>query len=241
MTIRFVTTCHEAGWNEYGHKCLAGWNLLPKNSELWWYTEGYSIPETDRVTQIDNTTLNGLQEFKKKYAYYISPDYTMDVVRFSHKVFSVYDALINHDGLGVWMDSDIVPFNKMPEGYVESQLPDGNYISLYKRHGTHSECGWWVVDCLHQGHKTFMNSLLDMYVKDGFREAQEWNDCYLMDIVIRNLEKRGIIKSNDLSGVHGRHEHPMATADISKYVDHLKGYSRKASGLSLENPNRKAA
>ena len=62
-----------------------------------------------------------------------------------------------------------------------------------------------------------------------------------MDIAIRNLEKAGVIKSRDLSGEHGRHEHPMSTADICKYVDHLKGTARKKSGISLENPNRKAA
>lgn len=239
MTIRFVTTCHKEGWEKYGHKCLAGWPMLPKDAELWWYTEGYSIPETERVRQIDNSSLVDLNGFKSKYSYYKAPDYKMDVVRFANKVFAVHDALIDHDGIGVWMDADIVPFARMPEGYIESQLPSGCYISMFKRVGMYSECGFWIVDCSHPGHRKFMDGLLAMYTQDEFRNAAEWHDSYLMDIIVRNLEKRGDISSHDLSGKFGNIEHPMALADISKYVDHLKGPHRKEVGISLENANRK--
>lgn len=222
----------------YGHKCLDGWKFMPENAELYWYTEGYRIPDTVRVRQIDNSSLPALQEFKARYANYVAPYYTMDVVRFANKVFAVHDALYDHDGLGVWMDADIVPFAKMPDGYVEDQLPDGKYIAMYKRAGMYSECGWWVVDCRHPGHKTFMDAFLAMYTTDEFRNASEWHDSFLMDIVVRNLERNGVISSHDLSGPAGKTEHPMSVADIRKYVDHLKGPHRKEIGWSPENAYR---
>lgn len=241
MTIRVVTTCHKAGWEQYGQKCLAGWKHFPDNCELHWYTEGYTIPETDRVKAVDNESLTELQAFKSKYSYFKAPWYTFDVVRFSHKVFAVADALKDHDGLGVWMDADIVPFADIPEGYIESLLPRDTYIALFKRTGMHSECGFWVVDCTHRHHKLFLNTLLDMYRKDAFKEAQEWHDSYLMDIVLRNLEKQGVIRSFDLSGEHAKEEHPMAKADIARFVDHLKGLDRKKAGFSAENEHRAQA
>lgn len=239
MTIRCVTTCHLDGWNQYGSKLLSGWHHFPESCELVWYTEGYSIPDTERVTQIDNSTLTELQEFKKRHSFYRPPYYLWDVVRFSHKVFSVLDALKDHDGLGVWIDADIVPYADMPEDYMERLIGD-SYIAMFRRKGMYSECGFWIVDCSHKSHGEFLGRLRSMYVDGKFKSFHEWHDSYLMDVVIRGMEREGLISIENLSGVHSSEGHPMARADIARYLDHTKGPSRKRLGVSPENDYRKA-
>lgn len=238
MRTKIVTTCHLAGWEEYGQKCLNGLKYWPEDAEIVWYTEGFDLPKNKRVRGIRNETLPLLQGFKERHKSYVWPDWRYDVVRFCNKIYAVHDALYNHDGLGVWMDADIVANKRMPKGYLESLLPEDCYIALFQRDGMHSECGLWLVNGQHSMHKPFMNAILDMYEKDNFKKAHEWHDSVLMDVVVRAFERDGLFKSHNLSGQHKDKEHPMAVHDIAKYVDHLKGPSRKHLGRS---PERKAA
>jgi hypothetical protein len=230
MTIKFVTTCNKDGLDEYGYRLLANRHNLP--AELIWYTEGYSIPGQT----VDLETLEDLQAFKKRHANYKSPSFTMDVVRFSHKIFACIDAFRAHDDLGVWIDADVIPYKPMPEEYVRAQLPEGFYIAMFKRAGNYSECGYWVVDCKHPAHQTFLNALRRMYVDDAFIDLPEWHDSYLMDVIVRNLENVGVIKSHNLTAKEAEKEtHPMAKSDIAQYLDHTKGPERKKAGFSGEN------
>jgi hypothetical protein len=215
--------------DEYGYRLLANRHHLP--GELVWYTEGYEVP----CQSVDNSTLPELQAFKERHKDYVPPSFTMDVVRFSHKIFAVVDALKDHDDLGVWIDADVIPTADMPESYVRAQLPDDCYIALFKRKGTYSECGYWVVNCKHPGHGAFMEALRKMYVDDAFVDASEWHDSYLMDLIIRNLESRGVIKSHSLTdSAAEKEDHVMALSDIARYMDHCKGPERKAKGHSPE-------
>lgn len=230
MTIKFVTTCHKQGFDDYGHRLLAAHEFLP--GELVWYTEGYSVP----CTSVDLETLKDLQDFKARHRHFKPPSFTMDVVRFSHKVFAAIDAMSEHDDLAVWIDADVIPYKPMPEEYVRSQLPEGCYIAMFKRADNYSECGYWVVDCKHAGHKQFMDALRRMYVDDAFIDLPEWHDSYLVDVIVRNLEKARVIKSHSLTDKRAeKAEHPMALSDIAKYVDHTKGPDRKKNGYSPEN------
>ena len=238
MTIRIVTTCHKAGFDLYGRMMLENWHNMPSNVELHWYTEGFDLPHVAGIIEHKNEELADLQAFKAKYAFYRPPYYTMDVVRFSNKVFAFCDALANHDGLGVWMDADIVPFEKMPEGYIENLLPDGKYLALFRRKGAYPECGFWVVDCSHRRHGLFLERMKALYTTDAFKDIHEWHDSYLMDVILRNMEKAGLVETHSLSGDESK-EHVMAASDIARYLDHLKGPHRKDDGYSPENKWRK--
>jgi hypothetical protein len=235
--LRIVTTCHKAGFEQYGQKCLDGLRHWPAKAEILWYTEGFDLPG-GRAKGIRNESLPKLAQFKAKHAYYIAPSWRYDVTRFANKVYAVHDALYDYDGLGVWMDADIVATRKLPPGYLESLLPNEAYIALFQREGWHSECGLWLVDCSHPEHKRFMDTLLHWYETGKFREAHEWHDSVLMDSTVRAFEREGLITSHNLSGPYSKDDHPMAKHPIARYVDHLKGPERKALGRS---PERKAA
>ncbi len=231
--MRVVTTCNAAGWEKYGKRCFDGLKHWPENASVRWYTEGFDLPNGIR-----NETLTKLQSFKWAHTKYIPPDWRYNVARFANKVYAVHDALYDYTGIGVWMDADIIATKDIPEGYIESLLPADHYIALFQREGWHSECGLWVVDCSHPHHQGFLDNLLDWYEKGTFAQAHEWHDSVLMDATVRAFERDGLIKAHNLSGPHSKADHPMMLHPIAKYVDHLKGPTRKDLGYS---PERKVA
>lgn len=237
--MRIVTTCHRAGWEQYGHKCWDGLRQLWPGTEVVWYTEGFALPQQrPHYSERKNEELAKLQEFKAKWKHYIAPDWRYDVVRFANKAYAIYDALRDYDGIAAWWDADIILKKTLPAGYLEELLPNECYIALFKREGWHSECGLWIVDCAHPLHKAVMDSFIGWYETGRFRDAHEWHDSILLDVTLRGFERQNLIKTHNLSGKWSNLEHPMARHPISEYVDHLKGPARKQIGYS---PERKVA
>lgn len=238
--MRIVTTCHKAGWEQYGkkvHRHLKNW---PKDAEILWYTEGFELPK-GRATGIPLDSIPMLQQFKGKWRFYKAPDWRFDVVRFANKAYAAYTALRDYEGLGVWMDADILAYKPLPEGFIEGLLPEGAYIALFQRDGMHSETGLWLVDGKHPHHKAFMDAFISWYESARFRDAHEWHDCVMMDATIRSFQRAGLIDVHNLSGERSKSAHPMAGGEVAKYLDHMKGPTRKAIGRSPENKERAAA
>lgn len=233
--MRVVTTCHAAGWEKYGKEALAGWRHWPANAELIWYAEGFDVPATERVSERRCESLERLQAFKAKYAYYRPPTWEFDIVRFSHKVYAVHDALRDHDGIGVWMDADCVAYRDIPAGYIESMLANDAYIALFQRAGWYTETGLWVVNCAHPEHRAFMDAFLNVFESGDFKKMRGWHDCTAIDATVAHFVRRGVIKVNNLSGKAATEEHPMALTEIANYLDHRKGPGRKFAGRSPEN------
>lgn len=236
--MRVVTTCHKAGFEQYGHRCLEGWKHWP-NGELWWYAEGYDLPETERVRAVDIGTLSDLSEFKQRHRHYVTPAWEWDIVRFSHKVYAARHALRDYDGIGVWLDADCVTYRDIPEGYIEGLLGDA-YMALFKRTGYHTETGFWIVNCGHEKHREFFDTWVQWFDAGSFKGLQQWHDCTTLDATVRKFEKAGHIKTVSLSQGYEKEMHPQAKSDLAKYIDHCKG-PRKGEGISPENQHRKAA
>jgi hypothetical protein len=233
--MRVVTTCHKAGFEEYGHRLLETWHHWPKGTELWWYTEGFSLPKDkpDGIVEISTDTLWGLEAFKTKYAKYVSPNYLYDVVRFSNKVYAVTSALAGYTGIGVWMDADCVTRKDIPDGFIEGHLQKA-YIALFKRKGMYSETGFWIMDCSHMNHTEFLDAWCQWYEESLFKKLSNWTDCETLDATIRFFEKQNGITSISLSGDFEKVMHPMSKVELGRYIDHCKG-NRKTLGYSPEN------
>ena len=232
--MRVVTTCHKAGWDQYGPQCLEGLKKWPADAEIRWYTEGFDLPKQGKVVEVKGESLERLQAFKSRWRHLKPPDWRFDVVRFANKAYALYDALRDYDGFGVWMDADIVTHKRMPKDYLRNLLPDGYYVGLFQRDGMHTETGLMLFDCSHPQHQNFMDSYIDWYESGRFQEAYQWHDCVMMDATVRSYERAELIKSHNLSGKASNMSHPMAVHDFAQYADHLKG-NRKRLQYSPEN------
>ena len=97
--MKVISTCHKAGWDQYGQGWLDGIDNWPK-AEFILYTEGFDLDDP-RVEARKIEDVERAVAFKKQYAHYKPLAWRWDIVRFSNKVFAAYDALYNHRGLAV--------------------------------------------------------------------------------------------------------------------------------------------
>jgi len=242
--MRVVTTCHRQGYETYGLRFVSGWQNWPTEAELFWYTEGFSPPPMDRTTFVPVDRIESLFNFKQRYSHYNAIDWRWDVVRFSNKVFAARDALYEYKGIGVWLDNDCVTFEKIPHNLIETLIPAGAYMGIFKRTGFHCETGFWVIDCNHEQHQAFLDTWCEWYTSNEFKRLPEWTDCHTLDATVRIFEKQGLIQTHNLSGAAEKDMHPLCHVELGKYIDHCKG-RRKIEGYSPENKHheqvRKAA
>lgn len=229
--MKLVTSCTEKHFQDYAHRLFDTFKHFPKGTELWWYTEGFTLPQQDGIVQIDIASLDELTAFKAKYKDYRPSNYMFDVVRFSNKVFAAQAALVDYDGIGCWIDADCVILKDIPEGFIESHL-QGSYIALLQRKGLYSETGFWIMDCANPVHKDFLRMWTEWYRSDAFKGLQNWTDCETLDATIRRFHKDGL-KVTSLSGSFDKDSHPLTKIELGKYIDHCKG-PRKALGYSPE-------
>jgi hypothetical protein len=228
--MRLVTTCAARHFDEYAHRLFDGFELLPKGSELHWYTEGFDLPKKAGITEVKLESLPALEALKAKYKNYKAPNYLFDVVRFSNKVFAAVDALYEYEGMGVWIDADCVIRKPIPEGTLEGHMK--GYLSLLMRAGMYSETGLWLMDCTHPMHRDFLDEWVDWYTTGSFRGLANWTDCETLDATIRRFERDKLIETSSLSA-NERDSHPLASSPLGEWVDHCKG-GRKAAGFSPE-------
>lgn len=238
--MRFVTTCSKNGFEEYGHRLWESWGNAPANAELVWYAEGFNPGEKHGITVVPADKLHDLQAFKLRYSEYRPPSWRMDVSKFAHKVFAAIDGLREYKGIGAWLDADCVIHKPMQDGWLEQFLPEGFYLSLFKRRGMYTETGFWMMDCSHRHHLSFLHDWQSWYDSGEFRNLAEWHDCMTLDATIRTYEKEGLIDVFSLSGKHETEMHPMSFSPLGEYIDHCKG-NRKKDGVSPENAFREVA
>lgn len=234
--MKVVTTVHDAGFRAYGHRWIDSVSNWPAGTDFVMYAEGF---QPMNVPYVDCAALWRLNAFKERHAAYRPPSWRFDIVRFAHKVFAAHHALYEHEGIGVWLDADCVTYQSIPEGYIEAQLGDA-YFAHFRRTAHYTETGMWIVNCAHPEHRAFMDTWLNWFETDAFKRLPEWHDCTTLDATLRLFERDGRITTKSLSGEFERDMHPMAKADIGRYVDHCKG-ARKELGRSPENLHRAEA
>lgn len=232
--MRVVTTCHAAGFEQYGFRMLESWARWPVGSELWWYTEGFHLP-SDRpagIVEVDVRALAELERFKATHGHYIAPNYLYDAVRFSNKVFAAADALSDYEGVGVWMDADCVTLQDIPAGHVEGML-QGADMAMFKRAGMYTETGFWVMDRKRPITRELLQAWCEWYTSGQYKTLDNWTDCETLDATVRLMERAEVLRTVSLSGAFERDMHPMSKAPIARFLDHCKG-QRKALGYSPE-------
>lgn len=227
--MRIVTTVHKAGFEQYGHRWIESMPNWP-DAEFVMYAEGFT---TDAVPCVRTEDVCRLASFKAKYANYRPPSWRFDSVRFSNKVFAAYDALYDYRGIGVWLDADCVTYKPIPPGYIEEQLGDA-YLAHFRRTGHYTETGMWIMNCAHPMHRDFMDRWLAWFESGTFRKLQEWHDCTTLDATIKIMG----VPTKSLSGAYENDMNPMAKADMSRFVMHMKG-PRKTMEVDPDNTSAK--
>ena len=174
-----------------------------------------------------------LKDFDKNTQIYI-----YDCVRFSYKVFACIDAYQRTKPDMLWfLDADIVTFEKIPMSWLEHIIPDTAFTSYLGRPKKgFSETGYYAFNTSHKYAGEFFERWQTYYDKDRFLELKGYTDSFTFDGARIELEKEGKIKNEDLNDGRWaggrRSRHPFINSELGQYMDHLKGYDRKAAMTS---------
>lgn len=229
--MRIVTTCHKAGYDKYGQEFTHGLKFFPEH-ELYFYAEGFDYPDGKRVEDLPK-----LEAFKEKHKNYRPNSYQWDVVRYANKVYAMHDAAYDCDDLIVGIDADCAAYAQIPDGYIESLLPQGCFLAFFRRKGIYPELGMWLMDGSHPEKQSFLNTWLSWYETGMFKDLRQWHDGETFDATVKLFLRRERFKIHSLSGEFEKHMHPMSQVDLGRYLDHRKG-ARKELPKSPENAFR---
>lgn len=234
-----VTTCHEAGWRQYGGRMVETFDQFwPASVPLYLYAEhfepGHPRPVVRRLPE-------WLAEFKTRHADNSRAhgiiggnyDFHHDCVRFAHKVAAVTDAALTLEAdVLIWADADIVTHASVDTGWLTTLLPAGPYISWLDRDQRYPECGFYMLRCSHSAHREIMTRWQQLYETDAVFGLARTHDSQVLQHVIHQAEREGLITAHSLSGEAHCHRHPLINGPLGKCLDHLKGASRKVMGQS---------
>lgn len=169
-------------------------------------------------------------------------DYRHNAIRFSHKVFSIIEAAetVNSPDSLVWIDADIRVLNHFDSAELGPYLPGDDQLlgylgrSNFPKPNAYTEGGWYAFNTQHKAFGHFISDLKNLYLNGDIFSLKEWHDCWAIDTLRAEYEKRGV-KFKNISGSASALEHPFINCGLGDYFDHLKGPQRKLDGRSKEN------
>ena len=184
----------------------------------------------------NNSRLTKWQPQQYKFEY--------DAIRFSYKVFACIDAYQKTKPDMLWfLDADIITFEKIPMSWLEHIIPDTAFTSYLGRPKKgFSETGYYAFNTNHKYANKFFKRWEQYYAEDLFFNIQKgflnhfpiagYTDSFTFDAVRLEMEQAGKIKNEDLNDGRwsgGRKaRHPFINSELGQYMDHMKGYERKA-------------
>jgi hypothetical protein len=243
MNYLLVTTFNADGYSLYGKKMLEAFlKYWPVDQQILVYAENCTFDlsfDNNRIIVKNLLLVDGLVDFKTRhkdnpiangYKDGNSKNFLFDAVRFSHKVFALYDAIQNNPNKSiVWLDADTITHSKVPTNFLEDNFPNNYGIAYLGRTKQYTECGWVVYHTLHPLMKNFWETFINYYKNDTIFTLTEWHDSYVFDVVRKEYEDKGMINQNITPGfVAG---HPFINCVLGEYMDHMKG-PRKQAGRS---------
>ena len=195
----------------------------------------------------DNPTLNPRIKQNKEESKHFDKDtsiYVYDAVRFSYKVFACIDAYRRTKPDMLWfLDADLLTFEKIPMNWLEHIIPDTSFTSYLGRPKKgFSETGYYAFNTAHKCANEFFDRWEQYYTEDLFFNIQKgflnhfpitgYTVSFTSDAVRIEMEQAGKIKNEDLNDGRWagsrKARHPFINSELGQYMDHMKGYDRKA-------------
>lgn len=222
MKFKIVSTFSDDGYNVYGKYFVNSLkNFVSRDINIELYVDTVSIPEQDNLKILKlEPSIPELTNFKNRNKNKIFKDYRWDGVRFAHKAYAIFHSSTDDIDYLIWLDSDTEIYNFITPEYLIKFLPDDCFVGYIGRDGT-SETGFLIFNMKHAESKNFFNRFKWYYDSDNIYSADEYHDAYIFDIVRKEFESSGLIKTFNVSpqGVTKGH----FNAAFNGYMIHYKG------------------
>ena len=224
--VTIVTTFSDKGYEDYGKNFLESCkNYLDSSVNLLVYKDNVAIPYQENLeVLLLESNIPDLTRFKERNSFRNETDikFQYQSVRFSHKVYALYHAAATvKTKYLIWLDSDTELYSRVNANYFIKFLPSNTFVGYLGRGGeAFSECGFMIYDLENSYAKDFFQKFKWYYDSDELYKLKEWDDSYIFDVVRKEFESTGKVKTINLSSTFNKH-HFNATLD--GYIMHLKG------------------
>jgi hypothetical protein len=242
--INCVTCYNLQGFRETGSLLINGFiNFWPQETLLTVYVDD-PIPKNElirdsRVTYriLDQKDLINFKERHKgnleanglgKKAKDGVKDYRYDAVRFSHKVFALFQFLEeNETDVLIWLDGDSRTHSQVFLSNIESWCPENKFAGYLARPWMYTETGFHIFDMKHEIARDFLNDWKQYYLDDSIFKLDMWTDCHTYDAAKSKFDE------NDWHNLSPpiKNNHPFINGPLGEFMDHMKG-PRKKKGTS---------
>jgi len=238
MSIAVVTTLNKKLYNQYGHKFFETYNW---DFDLIVYSEDLiEIPKSNQIVKSIFNEIPECEDFvkrnKEKPVEDTGSGYLQDAVRFSYKVYSYTDMIINskdYDGI-IGIDADSVFYKSINEDWIKQHVhKDECMMSYLGRGNNYSECGFLYWNLNHKDTKDYAKVMKDMYSTDSVYKLIEKHDSYVWDYVRKRFENERNTLNNNIGD--GKPGHVQARSILGEVYDHIKGPKRKQTLKSPES------
>lgn len=244
MRIDAVTCYSLNGFRETGSLLVNGFiQFWPQEARLTVYVDD-PIPKREliRNPRVTYKILNqkDLMEFKErhrrnleanglgKYTKNGEKNYRYDAVRFSHKVFALFQFLEeNETDLLIWLDGDSRTHSVIKVKDVLSWCPESKFAGYLARPWLYTETGFHIFNMSHPIAKDFLNTWKQYYLDDSIFKLSMWTDCHTYDAAKSKFDDT---LWHNLSPPI-KNNHPFINGPLGQFMDHMKG-PRKKKGTS---------
>jgi hypothetical protein len=243
-----ITSFHKDHWTVYAKKFLETWkHYWPSTARLIIYGQDCKDlvdPYLDgRIIYIDLDQNPKVKEFEKHAQEKISAatgkskNKFLKARRWSYKVFSIADAINNHNERILWLDSDTATFSKIPDNWFDVLL-EGKDLAVHvepnePKHGMlHWETGLFLIAGTQVQRQQIANNMLDIYESGNiFEREKTWDGLVWPEacthMTLNDLNKD--IPKNSSGKVIGT----FLNKNVRPYMKHFAGGNKfKRSGVN---------
>lgn len=238
--LTIVTGWSPKGWSEYAHRFASTFvPNLPKGVKIVSYIE--DDLKVAGIETRDVLSIEGCREFIEKYrnddranGRDVQPNwkqsckdkrynFRFDAWKFCRQGFIPYHALKNCETRYLaWLDADVIAKRPIPQGFIESLLPEGKCVAYLGREPKFSEIGFQLYDTSCMGTISMLKKFRDVYITEEIFNLKEWHSAYAFDYA------RITTNANGHSLTPGGHGNVWEQSPLIKYTDHLKGKRKNA-------------
>jgi len=258
-----VSTFNKEGLDLYGQTFIDSWaKNTDDNMQLVIYAEDCepNNPASNKILILNQKeVLPELKAFKKKWGKVPKANgecpwpskrprdydkrFKWDAIRFSNKVYAVFDACERFSNRWVvWIDADTVVHSHWDYQSYSALFPSDvwlTYVGRGKGSQTWPECGFYGLDTSSAKARQFIANFKYQYenAEDGIFKLEEWHDSYVFGHCLEKFLRMypdvldysaGIYMKTARTGGGG---HPLINSVLGTWLDHLKG-DRKQIGKS---------
>ena len=242
-----ITSFNERGYNIYAKEFLHTWrNKGPRDCKLVVYYEGNQLErfakEWDMAEWRDILEVDGLENFMGAVTtfpvlcghlpngkYEINYD-----ARMGRKTYMQCHAVKQFGGKVFWIDADVMFHSTVPDGFLDSTLPDDKLNCFLGRDGWfYTESGFIGFNAAHPVCERFMYAYRMHFDSGLIFTMKRWHDCQAFDSTREALHDPEPFV-NLSAGLPERTLHPFVNTVLGAYADHRKGPRKRSRSTAKD-------